>query len=114
MNLLILSTFNKDDDLEWNLWNVAHLVTHNRLFTATVKTGVNVLNFPIDVEEVRPDEIWKQTHYEMHQSLSFGLGLGYVPFNMADVSFDEEQQFKDWHLLHALVHKQLNTALGLT
>lgn len=113
MDLLILATFNKDDDLEWQQWDVAHLVTHNRLYAATLQTGVNVVNYPIAIENVRPDQAWLQNHYQMHQSLSTGLGLGSVPFDMSDVSFDNDDEFKDWHLLHALVHQALNQTLGL-
>lgn len=113
MDLMTLSTFDRDSDLEWAQWDVAHVVTHNRLYGAVLKLGTNVVNYPIAIEKTRPDDDWKQSHYQMHQSLSTGLGLGSVPFDMSDVSFDRDDEFKDWHLLHALVHQQLNRTLGL-
>lgn len=112
MDLVIASTFNKDSESEWAQWNVDHVVTHNRLFDSMVKAGHLPMNYPIDME-ARPDDNWKQIHYQMHQSLYSQLGLGSVPFDMSDVSFDDEDEFQDWHLLHALVHQTLNRALGL-
>ena len=113
MDLIVVSTFDKDSDTEWQQWDVAHLVTHNRLFDSLLKTGSTIPNYPIGIENVRPDADWKQSHYQMHQALSTALGMGSVPFDMSDVAFEKEEEFKDWHLLHALVHQQLNTVLGL-
>jgi hypothetical protein len=113
MDLMTVSTFEKDSDDDWAQWNVAHVVTHYRLYNAMVAAGLTPLNYPIDMEDLRPDENWKQIHYQVHQALSRTLSIGSVPFDMSDVSFDNDEQFKDWHLLHALVHETLNQTLGL-
>lgn len=113
MDMMTVSNFRKDSDDEWAYWNAAHVVTHYRLFGAAIKGGFLVSNYPIDMEGVRPDRNWKEIHYQIHQSLRTGLSLGSVPFDMADVSFEEDDQFNDWHLLHALEHGVLNETLGL-
>ena len=113
MDMVVVSTFDKDSDSEWAQWDVSHVVTHNRLYDAMTAAGLSALNYPIGIESFRPTLDWKQSHYQMHQSISSALGIGSVPFDMSDVSFDNEEEFKDWHLLHALVHQQYNTHLGL-
>lgn len=113
MDLVVQATFDAESDDAWANWDLAHLVTHNRLFDAAVAAGNAINNYPLALDAPRPTEQWKNVHQLVHQSFYATLGLtGGLP-DLTDVDFNDATEFEDWHLLHALVHARLNSALGL-
>lgn len=113
MDLLTQIPFEQASDDAWAQWDLAHVLTHNRIYDNAVKNGYPINNYPLAMDEPRPTDNWKNVHQQIHQSLYQVLGMtGGLP-DLTDVDFNDATEFEDWHLLHALIHNQLNLKLGL-
>lgn len=113
MDLLTQATFDRESNEAWAQWDLAHLVTHNRIYDSAQNQGFPVNTYPLSFDAPRPTDAWKNVHQQVHQSLYQVLGMtGGLP-DLTDVDFKDQTEFEDWHLLHALIHTQLNHKLGL-
>ena len=75
MDMLVQATFDRDSDEAWAQWDLAHTLTHFRLYDTMLKNGFNVDNYPLSLDGSRPSENWRNDHNTVHQNLYATLGL---------------------------------------
>lgn len=109
MDLLPSSSFDVNDEKAWAAWNLVHITTHQTVFDAATQAGYRVSSFPLDYES----SAWKENHQTVHTALYNQLGFTDGVPDLMDIDFKDKNQFEDWMLYHALLHQQINEALGL-
>lgn len=110
MNIGLFSDFDEKDQAAWQQWNLAHLISHQTQHIAFTDLGTALQNPPLDF--YRNDATWLELHQAVHRWQFDVLGLTVLP-NFSDVDWTNEDEFRDWHLQHALVHQVINVALSI-
>jgi hypothetical protein len=111
MDMFAPSSFDPNDQDAWANWNLFHIATHNQIYGAALDAGYMINNYPLDYD--KKYDAWKENHQVVHQSLDEVLGVSYGTANLADVDFNDLEDFQGWMLFHAEVHQAIKTALGL-
>jgi hypothetical protein len=111
MDMFAPSSFDPHDQDAWANWNLFHIATHSQIYGAALDAGYMINNYPLDYD--KKYDAWKENHQVVHQSLDEVLGVSYGTANLADVDFNDPEDFRGWMLFHAQAHQAIKTALGL-
>ena len=110
MDIGPFSLFDKDDREGWAQWDMAHQLAHHTQHIDLMKNDLQTPNPPLDFFADNKD--WLQLHQDIHQAQYNTLVLHGLP-DFSDVDWKNQSSFEDWHLNHSLVHKAINTILGI-
>lgn len=114
MNTLLFTDVDYNSDEAWGAFELEHGVQHEAVYEAILRTGsapyyLDLFNFPRE-----NDKNYLLDHWQVHVSNASLLSLTGVP-DLSTYDFaNHPEQWQDFAQLHAQVHQNENTALGLT
>jgi hypothetical protein len=111
MNLSPFSDLPFCDEESWDDYQLAHGMAHQKIYDVLYSQSKFFLYHPL-FDTPLHDRNWLLDHQQEHQSHFLLLGLTGMP-DLITVNFENENEFLDWHLLHAQVHTLINSKLGI-
>jgi hypothetical protein len=86
-------------------------LSHKAVAAKFIAAGLTVPAYPLD--DISSLQDWLSTHAEIHQKELSNLGSTESFRVLDDTNWEDEQQFRNWHFMHALLHQQVDQALGI-
>jgi len=86
-------------------------IAHVAFGTALARLG-HIIASPPPIGNPNESHDWLNDHWHRHRDECVTLGIA-VP-DLSSVDLQDEEQYRDWMLLHGELHTQQNKALGIT
>jgi hypothetical protein len=84
---------------------------HQLIYTEAVKQGFKKYDVYPLIRDIEDLEGWAYFHSLEHQNISFSLGTNTT--DLTDFTPDDADVFSDWLNIHAEIHTDLRTVLGI-
>ena len=109
-----IPSFVVHDDPGMQRWLLEHYVEHQNfndaLATTTVSITAAITDYPI--QKMNDKQVWLVVHQRWHQAIWSALGAG-IGADLASLDWNKADQVYSWLELHAQVHGDIRSALGL-
>lgn len=98
------------DEPGFNRWLIEHYMEHLQFQEGVQALGYVLPSYPI--QRMDDPVTWLDVHHKTHQAIWTAIGGG-VSSDLATVDWANESQVYNWMDLHAQVHGDVRTSLGI-
>jgi hypothetical protein len=111
MNFILFSDMKYGDEDSMRDFLFHNSLSHKAVAEKFIAGGMTALTYPLD--DIGDLQDWLTTHAMVHQRELSNLGATEVFHILDDTDWSDEHTFRNWHFMHALLHQQVDQALGI-
>ena len=97
---------------DWNIWTRSHQASHTKIVQAILKQkGVGLTLYQLDPANFSFFEDYLNRNQQAHNDMLGVLGIS--GSDLSEVDINQPNQLRAWVQLHAVEHRDTETALGI-
>lgn len=97
---------------DWSVWSFSHAASHRKIIQAIkAQKGVNLSQYSLDPIPLNAFDIFLNNNQQAHNQMLSELGIAGADLQEVDVT--DRNQLAAWISLHALEHRDAETALKI-